>query len=70
MFMHHWSIGMARFHALQALEDEIRRRHGMPRRAPRRWLRKRLAGAVRASWRLLRGLGGRLAAEPRPLGCG
>ena len=71
MFMHHWSIGMARVYALQALEEEIRRQHGSPRREPRRLLRRALASGLKGSGRLLSGLGERLAPHPstRPLGC-
>lgn len=71
MFMHHWSIGMARVYALQALEEEIRRQHGIPRREPRRLLRKALASGLKGSGRLLNGLGERLAHRPAagPLGC-
>jgi hypothetical protein len=74
MFMHHWSIGLARVYALQALEEEIRRRHGMPRPEPRRLLRKGLGAALRGTGGLLSTLGERLAsrtpADARPLGCG
>ena len=74
MFMHHWSVGLARVYALQALEEEIRRRHGMPRPEPRRLLRKGLGAALRGTGRLLGALGERLARRPgveaRPLGCG
>jgi hypothetical protein len=72
MFMYHWSVGLARVYALQALEDEIRRRHGIPRPAPRRWFRRALTRAVRSAGRLVSALGGRPGAspEPRPLGCG
>ena len=49
MFMHHWSVGLARVYALQALEEEIRRRHGMPRPEPRRLLRKGLGAALRGT---------------------
>ena len=71
MLMHHWSIGMARVYALQALEDEIRRQHGIPRPEPRRLLRKALASGLTGSGRLLSGLGERLAHHPStgPLGC-
>ena len=71
MFMHHWSIGMARAYALQALEDEIRRQHGIPRQEPRRLLRKALVSGLKGSGRLLNGLGERLAHRPSagPLGC-
>jgi hypothetical protein len=74
MFMHHWSVGLARVYALQALEEEIRRHHGMPRPEPRRLLRKGLGAALRGAGRLLSVLGERLARRPgveaRPLGCG
>ena len=74
MFMHHWSVGLARVYALQALEEEIRRSHGMPRREPRQLLRKALGAALRATGGLLSTLGERLASRPvspaRPLGCG
>ena len=74
MFMHHWSIGMARVYALQALEEEIRHQHGLPRTEPRRRLRKGLASALRGTGRVLSTLGERLAPgrteEPRPLSCG
>jgi hypothetical protein len=74
MFMHHWSVGLARVYALQALEEEIRRHHGMPRPEPRRLLRKGLGVALRGTGQLLSSLGERLAtraATPaRPLGCG
>ena len=72
MLMHHWSIGMARVYALQDLEEEIRRQHGMPRPERRRLLRKALASGLTGSGRLLSGLGERLAtpADARPLGCG
>lgn len=74
MFMHHWSVGLARVYALQALEEEIRRSHGMPRREPRRLLRKGLGVALRGTGGVLSALGERLAsrspAEARPLGCG
>jgi hypothetical protein len=74
MFMHHWSVGLARVYALQALEEEIRRHHGMPRPEPRRLLRKGLGAALRGAGRLLSALGERLARRPgveaRPLGCG
>ena len=71
MFMHHWSVGLARVYALQALEEEIRRQHGIPRREPRRFLRKALASGLRGSGRLLNGLGERLPHRPSagPLGC-
>jgi len=71
MFMHHWSIGMARVYALQALEEEIRRQHGIPRREPRRLLRKALASGLKGSGRVLRGLSERLDHRPSapPLGC-
>ena len=71
MLMHHWSLGMARVYALQALEDEIRRQHGIPRPEPRRLLRKALASGLTGSGRLLSGLGERLAHRPAagPLGC-
>jgi hypothetical protein len=69
--MHHWAIGMTRVYALQALEEEIRRQHGIPRREPRRLLRRALASGLKGSGRLLSGLGERLAPHPstRPLGC-
>jgi hypothetical protein len=72
MFMHHWSVGLARVYALQALEEEIRRQHGMPRPEPRRLLRRALASGLSGSGRALSGLGARLAipAGARPLGCG
>jgi hypothetical protein len=74
MFMHHWSIGLARVYALQALEEEIRRSHGMPRPEPRRLLRKGLGAALRGAGGLLTALGERLASrapgDAHPLGCG
>ena len=72
MFMHHWSVGLARVYALQALEEEIRRQHGMPRPEPRRLLRRALASGLSAIGRALSGLGARLGspAGARPLGCG
>jgi hypothetical protein len=73
MFMHHWSVGLARVYALQALEEEIRRHHGMPLPEPRRLLRKGLGAALQGTGRLL-SAGERLARRPgveaRPLGCG
>jgi hypothetical protein len=74
MLMHHWSVGLARVYALQALEEEIRRQHGIPRPEPRRLLRKSLAAGLKGTGRLLSGLGERLAPrsspEARPYGCG
>ena len=74
MFMHQWSIGLARIYALDALEKEIRRRHSSHRPEPRRTLRKALGRGLAAAGRALSRLGERLArsssAEPRPLGCG
>jgi hypothetical protein len=74
MFMHHWSVGLARVYALQALEEEIRRHHGMPRPEPRRLLRMGLGAALRGTGRALSALGERLASrsasQARPLGCG
>ena len=70
MFMHHWSVGLARVYALQALEQEIQRsreaRLAKPRRAP--------GGIVRATARRLAGFAHRLArgtpTRTQPLGCG
>ena len=71
MFMHHWSIGLARVYALQALEEEIRRSHGHPRPEPRRLLRKALGRCLASAGRLLDGLGQRLSSPTaRSLGCG
>jgi hypothetical protein len=68
MFMYHWSVGLARVYALQALEDEIRRRHGMPRPAPRRRFRRAFTRVVRSAGRIMSASGA--SPEPRPLGCG
>jgi len=70
MFMHHWSVGLARIYALQALEQEIQRsrdaRLAKPRRAP--------AGIVQGMARRLAGfahrLAGRSPARTQPLGGG
>jgi hypothetical protein len=70
MFMHHWSVGLARVYALQALEEEIRRsrqaRDAEPPATP--------AGIFHATARWLAGFVHRLArrssAEMRSLGCG
>ncbi|HZT18738.1 MAG TPA: hypothetical protein VFA23_05000 [Dongiaceae bacterium] len=74
MLMHHWSVGLVRLYALQALEEELRQRHGAPRREPARRLRKAFGRGLSAAGRLLSRMGERLAGqapgEPRPLGCG
>jgi hypothetical protein len=70
MFMHHWSIGLARIYALQALEEEIRR----SREARDLGRREGRSGKFHAVANRLVNFAHRLArrspAEPRPLGCG
>jgi hypothetical protein len=70
MFMHHWSVGLARVYALQALEDEIRRaraeRHSNPSSAHAGVLRTTMTGLAGVVRRLAR----RTHPEVRPLGCG
>jgi len=64
MFMHHWSVGLARVYALQAMEQELQRaREGRSAEPPRR-LRQAAGRALRALGQGLAGLGERLAHRP------
>ena len=70
MFMHHWSVGLARIYALQALGQEIQRSREARLAKPRR----PSVGIVRGMARRLAGFAHRLArrspARTQPLGCG